>query len=185
MSKSLHIYIWCFLLFNTLYAQSNSYSQVDTVTLNESVENVLGRNAAIDWQQIVLDTNQKTDIKLNIKVKTSIPDTLDYAEIFFNKKTYYLIVDEAPGKTETFNYALYLNEDFSIKDIDVLIYRELYGGEIDDPPFRQQFSNISYPQQLIFGRSIQGITGATISSRSITYHARDIWMIFKMVLVDS
>jgi hypothetical protein len=181
--KYLPKYLICFLLLNSLFAESKRDSEIDLTPVKESIENVLGPNASIDWQRIILNSEQKSDIRSHLKVKNSIPDTLDYAKIGLHQELYYLVLDEAPGKTETFNYALYLNDDYSIKDVDVLVYRELYGGEIDDPDFRRQFFGIENPQKLIFGRSIHGVTGATISSRSITYHVRDLWIIFRMVLV--
>jgi hypothetical protein len=156
---------------------------VDSLDLDKSIINVLGRNASVNWRHfVIIGHHPKTNIRQEFKVKKQVPDTLHYAEIKLNQKVYYMILDEAPGKTESFIYAIYLNEDLSIKDVDVLVYRELYGGEIDDISFRRQFSGIQEPERIIYGRSIHGVTGATISSRSITYHVRDILLIYKTIM---
>ena len=171
-----------FLFLSISYAQKTLIEQVDSLDLSNSAIEVLGKNVEIRWQQFKVNENQKAEIESGLKTKTRVPEIISYAEIKANQKLFYLILDEAPGKTETFIYALYLNENLSIKDVDILLYRELYGGEIDEESFRDQFAGIVKPQQIIFGRTIQGVTGATISSQSITYHVRDLLMIFKETL---
>ncbi|MCB0261140.1 MAG: FMN-binding protein, partial [Calditrichaeota bacterium] len=66
----------------------------------------------------------------------------------------------------------------------VLIYRENYGGEIDYPAFRKQFRGKQRPQELVLGRSIQNISGATISVRSMTLATRDLLSLFARLNPD-
>ena len=58
-----------------------------------------------------------------------------------------------------------LNKDLSIKKVNILVYREDYGGEICSPTFLKQFNGKNYQSKLKLGDDVQGISGATISCR--------------------
>ena len=51
----------------------------------------------------------------------------------------WLIVDEVLGKHEFITYALGLNADGSVKQIEIMDYRETYGYQVRDAEWRAQF----------------------------------------------
>src|SRR5438309_2982296 len=51
----------------------------------------------------------------------------------------WFIVDEVVGKHDFITYAVGLNTDGSVKQIEVMDYRETYGGEIRNENWRAQF----------------------------------------------
>jgi hypothetical protein len=51
----------------------------------------------------------------------------------------WFIVDEVVGKHEFITYAVGLNANGSVKQIEVMDYRETYGGEIRNENWRAQF----------------------------------------------
>src|SRR5512140_368249 len=51
----------------------------------------------------------------------------------------WFIVDEVVGKHEFITYAAGLNPDGSVKQIEIMDYRETYGGQIRDQKWRAQF----------------------------------------------
>ena len=55
-----------------------------------------------------------------------------------------------------------LNKDLSIKKVDILVYREAYGGEICSKVFLKQFYGKTSQSKIKIGDDIQGISGATI-----------------------
>ena len=57
------------------------------------------------------------------------------------------------------------NKDLTIKKVNILVYREDYGGEICSPTFLKQFTGKSHQSKLKLGDDVQGISGATISCR--------------------
>ncbi len=169
-----------FLNCGFIYAQI-SPDKVSSNLVSESVEQVLETKNTIEWHSYKLSKNNKQTLLGKLKLKNSLPDTIFLGKIMGNSKEYFIFLDNAPSKSEYFTYALYLKEDGSIKDVDVLIYRENYGNEIDYPMFRQQFEGKNNPNNLVFGRTIQNITGATISARSVTYAVKDLLTIFKAI----
>lgn len=147
--------------------------------LQKSLNEIFGKSEEIAWQTFPISGETRTNLLTKIKQKAFVPDTLWIGEMTAANEKNFVIIHEAFGKAENFTFAVYISETGNIIDVDVLVYREDYGGEIDHPAFRKQFRGKSKSKQLIFGRSIQGITGATISARAITYGVRDVLTMFK------
>ncbi len=80
----------------------------------------------------------------------------------------YAYIGNAPSKTATFDYLVIFDKNFSILRSKVLIYREEYGGEIGSKRWLKQFVGKSMNDQINFPGDIDGISGATISVRSMT-----------------
>lgn len=79
----------------------------------------------------------------------------------------YLIVTTTKGRFEYFDYAVILNHDLSIRDINVLIYRSEHGYEIGKKSWLNQFRG-EKGCDLEYGEQIDAISGATYSASSIT-----------------
>lgn len=80
----------------------------------------------------------------------------------------WLIVDEVLGKHEFITYAVGLNADGSVKQIEVMDYRETYGHEIRNADWRAQFVGKTSQSKLELDDGIANISGATLSCRHIT-----------------
>src|SRR4030095_11945391 len=80
----------------------------------------------------------------------------------------WFIVDEVVGKHEFITYAVGLNTDGSVRQIEIMDYRESYGYEIRNEAWRRQFVGRRDGDPLKFEIDIQNIGGATLSCRHIT-----------------
>ena len=80
----------------------------------------------------------------------------------------WFIADEVVGKHEFIPFALALDDKGAVKSIEILEYRESYGGEIRDPKWRAQFTGKDKSATLRLTKDIQNISGATLSSKHIT-----------------
>ena len=80
----------------------------------------------------------------------------------------WFIADEVVGKHEFIPYALGLDAGGAVKAVEILEYRESYGGQVRNPAWRGQFSGKRHGASLSLARDIQNISGATLSSRHIT-----------------
>lgn len=76
------------------------------------------------------------------------------------------------GKDQPITYLVAIDPRDALKDIDVLVYREPYGGEVAYEPWRKQFRGKSTTDPLVVGKDIKNISGATISSHSVTLGVR-------------
>jgi Na+-translocating ferredoxin:NAD+ oxidoreductase RnfG subunit len=80
----------------------------------------------------------------------------------------YFIVDEVVGKHEFITYAIGLNADGSVKQVEVMDYRESYGYEIRNVEWRAQFAGKTSAAPLKLEKDIQNVSGATLSCRHVT-----------------
>jgi Na+-transporting NADH:ubiquinone oxidoreductase subunit NqrC len=80
----------------------------------------------------------------------------------------WFIVDEVLGKHEFITWALGLRADGSVKQIEILDYRETYGYQVREPAWRAQFVGLTSAAKLKLGSDIRNISGATLSCRHIT-----------------
>jgi len=78
------------------------------------------------------------------------------------------IVDEVVGKHELITYAVGLNGDGSVRQIEILDYRESYGWEIRNPNWRRQFVGKTSADPVRLDRDIRNISGATMSCRHLS-----------------
>ena len=81
-------------------------------------------------------------------------------------------VRNVKGKDQPITYLVAIDPSDALKDVDVLVYREPYGGEVAYEPWRKQFRGKTAAAPLVIGKDIRNISGATISSHSVTLGVR-------------
>ena len=80
----------------------------------------------------------------------------------------FAFIGTAPSKTDTFEYLVVFDQSLIIKKVNVLVYREDYGGEIGSNRWLKQFVGKERSTELAVGKNIAAISGATISVYSMT-----------------
>ena len=80
----------------------------------------------------------------------------------------WFIVDQVIGKHENIDIAVGLTKDGKVKDIEILTYRETYGGQVRNPKWLAQFFGKDHTEHLILDNQIKNISGATLSCRHVT-----------------
>ncbi len=78
---------------------------------------------------------------------------------------------EEIGKERPITVGIVVN-DGAIEHMEVLVYRESRGGEVRHERFRRQFSGARLDDRRQLTRSIDSISGATLSSRALVKLAR-------------
>ena len=81
-------------------------------------------------------------------------------------------VRNVKGKDQQITFLVAIDSANSVKDVDVLVYREPQGGEVAYEPWRKQFRGKASTAPLVVGKDIKNISGATISSHSVTLGVR-------------
>ena len=94
----------------------------------------------------------------------------------------WFIVDRVLGKHEMITYAVALTADGAVKRVEILEYRETYGGEIRNANWRRQFVGKRFGSPLQLGKDIKNISGATLSSRHVTDGVRRLVATWQIVL---
>lgn len=78
------------------------------------------------------------------------------------------VVDRVVGKHEYITVAIGINANGTVKQIEIMDYRESYGYEVREASWRAQFVGKSASSPLQLGQDIKNISGATLSSKHIT-----------------
>ena len=94
----------------------------------------------------------------------------------------WFILDRVVGKHEFITYAVALSPDGAVRRIEILEYRETYGGEVRNAGWRQQFVGKKFGAALTLGKDIKNISGATLSSRHIADGVRRLLATWQLVL---
>ena len=81
-------------------------------------------------------------------------------------------VKNVKGKEQFITYLVAIDATGATRDIDILVYREPQGGEIAYEAWRKQFRGKTAADRLEVGKDIRNISGATISSNSVTRGVR-------------
>lgn len=81
-------------------------------------------------------------------------------------------VGNVMGKDQPITFLVATDPDDRLKDVDILVYREPYGGEVAYEAWRKQFRGKTASDSLRAGRDIRSISGATISVQAVTLGVR-------------
>jgi Na+-translocating ferredoxin:NAD+ oxidoreductase RnfG subunit len=94
----------------------------------------------------------------------------------------WFIADEVVGKHDFIPFALALGADGAVKGVEILEYREAYGGEVRNPKWLAQFKGKKNGAVLKLTDDIQNISGATLSSKHVTDGVRRLLATYALVL---
>jgi Na+-translocating ferredoxin:NAD+ oxidoreductase RnfG subunit len=94
----------------------------------------------------------------------------------------YFIVDYVIGKHLVIDYAVALSPEGVVRQIEILNYRESYGGEIRNPDWRRQFVGKTSRSRFALNDGIANISGATLSSRHVIEGVRRILATYEVCL---
>lgn len=86
----------------------------------------------------------------------------------------YIVTDSVVGKFELIGYAVGINLDGVVMQVEILSYRESHGGEIRLLAWRRQFAGKTAESPIRVGEDIANISGATLSCTHVTDGVRRI-----------
>jgi FMN-binding domain len=78
------------------------------------------------------------------------------------------VLDHVIGKHLYIDYAVALDTSGRVTRVEILQYRESYGGEVREPGWLAQFVGKTSGSPLKVGSDIRNISGATLSSQHLT-----------------
>ncbi|MCF6182605.1 FMN-binding protein [Lutibacter sp.] len=111
-----------------------------------------------------IDITNEINKQLPLKINNS-----NFKEITVNSKLLgYYYHGKAFGKVDYFDFLVIFDTNLVIKKIKILIYREDRGSEIGSKRWLKQFIGKSATNSFIYEKDIVGISGATISAKSMT-----------------
>ena len=94
----------------------------------------------------------------------------------------WFIVDDVVGKHEFITYAAGIAPPGTLLGIEVLVYRETYGGEVRGTAWRRQFKGKTLADPFELDQDISNIPGATLSSRNLMNGAKRLLAVAQIAL---
>ncbi|MBI3382369.1 MAG: FMN-binding protein [Aquabacterium sp.] len=96
------------------------------------------------------------------------------------KRLGWVVIDNVVGKFELITYAVGISADGSVRQVEILSYRESHGGEVRLPAWRQQFVGKTAQSPIKVGSDIANISGATLSCTHLTEGIKRIAAVIDM-----
>ncbi len=93
----------------------------------------------------------------------------------------YAVIDHEIGKSYPITFMVVLNVDGTVRDVEILIYREPRGWEVRYPSFMDQFTGKDAEADY---RTINTITGATLSVRAMVKGVSRISAAYKVLYLS-
>ncbi len=94
----------------------------------------------------------------------------------------WFIVDYVIGKHELITYALGIEPDGSVRQVQVIEYLENVGSQVRYPRWNNQFVGKTVKDPVQVDSDIENISGATLSSRHLTDGIRRLLFLHQIVL---
>ena len=165
-----------------------------------TVPGIVAASAAPAWATVYLTVAQAQQVIFPDERMTVMPLTLTDAQCRAIKQVTgisvrikeprvwrvegggWFIVDEVLGKHEFITYAIGLEVDGAVRQIEIMDYRETYGGEIREADWRRQFVGKTGRSALKLDGDIKNISGATLSCRHITDGLKRVLAMYDVAL---
>ena len=126
------------------------------------------KNTDIRMHILTLDKQIKKKVENHVKQKF-YRDKLYYWTISQADSTIaYAFLDNVIGKSMPITFMVIVNIDGDIINANVIKYREAYGSEVGNKGWLQQFINFNNISTYNIDKDIDGISGATISVKSMS-----------------
>jgi len=94
----------------------------------------------------------------------------------------FFIIDYVIGKHLVIDYSVALSSEGAVRRVEILNYRESYGGEIGNADWRKQFSGKTPRSKFALNEGINNISGATLSCRHVTEGIRRVLATYEICL---
>ncbi len=168
------------LAARTLAAPAAAAAQV-FMTEPEAVERLLGPIDRVTRAEVAPDDAQRAAIARALGFP--VPET----RFTFvrgdrgGRPVGWVYIGEEKGLYEPITFAVAITPEASVRDVEILVYRESRGGEVSRRRFLDQYRGKSARSPLRLNRDILNITGATVSSRAVTHGVKKALIAFEVL----
>ena len=144
----------------------------------EQAQALMFPQATLEPVRVLMTREQAEEVEL----LSGVPVRTRKLAAWRTSESEWFLVDEVIGKHEYITWALSLDSHGAVRQVEILDYRESYGGEVRNRKWREQFGGLSAEQMPIFEQNVRNISGATMSCSHLTDGVRRLLATHEVVL---
>ena len=153
--------------------------------IREDVEKILTKELSdtviLSHQKFTIPKEVKNKIQSRTKQKFFRNELNIWTISTADTISHYAIIDNSLGKSMPITFLVVFTTDGKIRYTQIVKYREPYGGEISSLSWTSQFMGMSNESEFKMGKTIDGISGATISTHSVTKGIHKLSLLFSYI----
>gem|GEM_PF-283543 len=147
------------------------------LTLDQALALAFEDSKAAQQHSLIFNPSHRKAIEKKLGEPVSQRGVLIYTGTLKSGGSGVAMFDTVIGKHEFIDYMVVLDHDGDVKFIEILAYRESYGGEVRSKNWRDQFVGKSLQEPPEHKKNIVNISGATLSCRHITQGVRKLLVV--------
>ncbi len=169
-----------FLFFSSANIFAQEIKERTETIITESFE----KDVNFIFRKYTLPPNIKRKIEYIVKQKF-FKDLLYVYKISLNDTLIaFGFLDNVIGKSMPITFFVLLDIEGNIISTNIIKYREPYGGAVSNENWNEQFTGKNSDSDFTIGKSVNGISGATISVNSVTKGIRKITLLYEEIKDD-
>lgn len=165
-----------------VFSAAGAVHATQYLSVEQAQKAMFGAAALFERRSVKLEKDVARDIEKISGVKVRLLDVPVWQVSENGRAAGHFFVDEVYGKHEFITYAVALDMDGRVRQIEILDYRETYGYQVREAAWRAQFVGKTLGDPLKLDADIQNVTGATLSCRHITEGIKRILAIHDRML---
>ncbi len=146
------------------------------------IRSELGRGISLKEEKTVIPARAKKKAEAAAKQKFANDFIYIYTATEKGKVKGYGFLDNVYGKAMPITFLVIFDVKGNIISSSIVKYREQYGGEVADKDWNKQFKGKNSGSDYTVGKSIDAISGATISVNSVTRGIKKLAVLFHEII---
>ncbi len=154
---------------------------VDYMTAQQAQKIIFHDADSFEARQTTFTGAQKDKIKELSGVRQRWDTQQIWCAVKEGKAIGWFVVDEVIGKHEFITYGVGFTPDGHVVGIEVMSYRETYGGHVRDASWRKNFAGKTLADPFKLDVDVPNNSGGTLSSRNILDGVKRVLVIQKVL----
>jgi len=150
----------------------------------EEIKEVFPNNISLQKKLYKIDKDILKSIQNTVRQKFFRKEVNCWHIINNDSLNYYAILDNVKGKSLPITFLTIFDENKRVFSSSIIKYREAYGGEVGSKSWLDQFTSYTDSSDYSVGKSISGISGATISVNSVTKGINKLSILIDYIIED-
>ncbi len=172
------------VIYSLLFSSVNIFAQEIKERTETIITESFGKDVNFTFQKYTLPSDIKRKIENTVKQKFYRDLLYIYKISIQDTVISYGFLDNVIGKSMPITFFVLLDVEGNIISTNIIKYREPYGGAVSNENWNEQFSGKNSNSDFTVGKTVNGISGATISVNSVTKGIRKITFLYEEIKDD-